>query len=47
MSTRITKKTKTMRKRNRSTVKGTASRRKTTIRNKGGNVNVAMVKRKK
>ena len=46
MSTRVTKKSKTATKRNRSKVKGAASRRKTTIRNKGGNVNVAMAKRK-
>ena len=46
MSTRITKKSKTATKRNRSKAKGTATRRKTTIKNKGGNVNVAMVKRK-
>ena len=46
MSTRITKKSKTATKRNRSKVKGTATRRKTSIRNKGGNVKVAMVKMK-
>lgn len=46
MSTRIKQKSKTATKRNRSKVKGTATRRKTSIRNKGGNVNVAMVKRK-
>lgn len=47
MPTKIVKKSKTMRKRNRSTAKGTASRKRTTIHNKGGNVNVAMVKKKK
>lgn len=46
MSTRITKKSKTMTKKNRAKAKGTMSRRKTSIRNKGGNVNVAMAKRK-
>ena len=43
MATKVVKKSKTMTKRDRSKVRGTASRRKTTIRNKGGNVNVAMV----
>lgn len=47
MSTRIVRKSKTATKRNRSKAKGTASRRKTTIRNKGGNVNVAMANRKR
>lgn len=47
MSTTIVRKSKTATKRNRSKAKGIASRRRTTIKNKGGNVNVAMVKRKK
>lgn len=45
MPTKIVKKSKTMRKKDRSKAKGTASRKKTTIHNRGGNVNVAMVKK--
>lgn len=47
MPTKIVHKKKTATKRDRSKAKGTASRKRTTIHNKGGNVNVAMVKKRK
>ena len=44
MASKVTVKKKTATKRNRSNAKGTASRKKVTIKNTGrGNVNVAMV----
>lgn len=43
MATQVVKKSKTATKRNRSSAKGTASRKKVSVRNTGGNVNVAMV----
>ena len=44
MASKVTAKKKTATKRNRSTAKGTASRKNVTIKNTGkGNVNVAMV----
>ena len=45
MSTRITKKSKTMTKKHRAKATGTMSRRKTSIHNKKGNVNVVVAKR--
>ena len=45
MATTITKKTKTATKRNRAKAKGTASRKKTVIRNRKGNVTYAMAKK--
>ena len=43
MATQVVKKSKTATKRNRSSAKGTASRKRLSVRNTGGNVNVAMV----
>lgn len=45
MSTKMEYRRKTATKRNRSKSKGTARRRKVTVRNKGGNVNVVVGKR--
>jgi hypothetical protein len=45
MASKIEYKKKTATKRNRSKSKGTATRRKVSVRNKGGNVNVLVGKR--
>ena len=46
MASKIKVQRKTMRKRDRSKVKGTMRKKKVTVRNKGrGNANVAMAKR--
>lgn len=42
MASKVEYKRKTATKRNRSKVKGRATRRKVTVRNRGGNVNVVV-----
>ena len=45
MASKVEYKRKTATKRNRSKVKGAATRRKVKVRNKGGNVNVVVGRR--